>query len=156
MGFVAQNRVADIVVMRHLHIIKKDHILELRRVADDAVGSDERLTADKRAGTHLRAGPNDGGTCNAGIGINLGRLRDPDVLRRTIILLLRKRFAKLKDEVSNPGERLPGVFPLAQQRSRLRMRKVIEIDNLCFFHKTIPPDAANFLLQCEKETVPDN
>ena len=37
MRFVSQDGVADIIIMRHLNIIKDDHILHLGRVSDHAV-----------------------------------------------------------------------------------------------------------------------
>ena len=43
MGLVAENGVADIIIMRHLYIIEKNDVFELRGVADDAVIADERI-----------------------------------------------------------------------------------------------------------------
>ena len=40
MTVVTQDAVADIVVVRSLNMVKKDHVLELDTVSDDTVGTD--------------------------------------------------------------------------------------------------------------------
>ena len=57
MAVVAENRVADIVVMRHLHMIEQNDILQFNGVADNTVRTDKRAAADKCTVAHFGIGP---------------------------------------------------------------------------------------------------
>ncbi len=53
MRLVAQNAVAHVVVMGHLHAVEKYDVFKLGGVAHHAVFTDERTAADKGAMPYL-------------------------------------------------------------------------------------------------------
>ena len=49
MGFIAQNAVADVIVVRNLHPVEKNYVFKLGRVANHAAATDYRTATDKGA-----------------------------------------------------------------------------------------------------------
>src|SRR5699024_5766728 len=58
-GLVAQDRVADIVKVGHLHPVKQNRVFQLDRVANDAALADEDAPANEGAGAELGPLPDD-------------------------------------------------------------------------------------------------
>ena len=79
MRLIAEDRVADIVVMRDLDIVKQDDIFQFRRIADNTVLADKRRTADERGVPDLGARTDDAGSCDLCGRKDLGGLVDPDI-----------------------------------------------------------------------------
>lgn len=72
---IAEDGVTDIVIMRHLHVIKQHDVFQLCGVADDGVFADYGAAANKRAMTNLCAVVYDAGCADVRRGEYLRVLR---------------------------------------------------------------------------------
>ena len=117
MRLIAKYGVADIVIVRGLHIVKQHDVFKLGRVSDNGVFSDYRTAADKRAVAHLRAVVNDAGRADIRRGKNLRVACYPHVIAALFVLLLRQRIAESNDEVGYIGQHLPWVGLTLKKRS---------------------------------------
>ena len=88
MGLKSQNRIPHIVIMRHLYLVKENHILKLRRVAYHCSLSHQGISPDKGTVADLRILSDDGGACNKRRGSHLCGTGNPDILSPLLILLL--------------------------------------------------------------------
>ena len=113
---VTKNGISHIIVMRNLNIIKKNHVLQLRRIAYYCIGSDNYLSADKSAVANLRLRSDDYRPDNSCCRRNLGAFVNPDSLCRIHILIFRQGFSQLFHILPNMGQSLPGILKLLQQR----------------------------------------
>ena len=84
--------------MRHLYIIEKNDVFELRGVADDAVIADERIAADESAGAHLGLMPDDARRAEIRGGIDLRVARDPNALLGMVVFVRAERRAERGDQ----------------------------------------------------------
>ena len=55
MGFVSEDRIADVVEVRNLYIVKKNAIFQLAGISDNCVFTDYGRAAYVRAVTNFRA-----------------------------------------------------------------------------------------------------
>ena len=95
----AENRVADVVVVGNLNVVEDHGVLDLGRVADDAIFADERRAADERAVPHLGSGADHGRSRDQGGRCDLRRLVYPDLGRDLVVVLPGKGSAEFTDEV---------------------------------------------------------
>ena len=80
MGLVAEDGIADIVVMRGLDIVEEDNVLELAGVSHHGVFADNGTAADKGTVADFGTVVDDAGRTDPGRGKDFGILCDPDTL----------------------------------------------------------------------------
>ena len=66
MGFISQNGIPHIIIMGYLDLIKKDHIFQFCRVANNSPLSYQSISPDKSAMAYLCVFPNDCRPVNIG------------------------------------------------------------------------------------------
>ena len=129
-GLIAQNGVAYIIIMGHLHVVEEDHVLQLGGVAHHAVVAHQGAAPDEGALAHLGAVADDAGAVDIGGGEDGGVLGDPHVGGGVVILRLAEGGAQGQDQVGDAGERLPGIGELLQIFACRRVGQVIHILNM--------------------------
>ena len=129
MGIDAENAVAHIIVMRDLNMIEQNHILQLDRVAHNAVFPHQRASPDKGSMTHFRACTDNAGSAEIGCGHDFGCFMNPDMLRNLVIFVCGKRFPESENQVLNAGKCFPGICKLRQILSRHGFREIIQLCN---------------------------
>ena len=128
---VAEDGVADVVIVRGLDVVEQDDVLELNGVADDCVLADDGAAADERAVADLRAVVDDAGRAEVSRGEHLCVLRHPYALAGVIELVRIERGAELEDEVLYPVKHLPGVGLAVKQ---FLCDGLIQIEKLFYFN----------------------
>ena len=111
----AQDAVAHIIVMGHLDLVKKDHVLELGGVAYDRLFADNGGTADKGALADLRFLINDAGAADISGIKYFGALCDPDILPALFEPVFGQGPAQLDDKIADAGQGLPGIRHVFEQ-----------------------------------------
>ena len=115
---VAQNGIAHIIVMGHLHPIEKHHVFQLCGVAHHGVLSHNGVAADEGAVADLRLFADDGRAVDISRGRHGGRTGDPHVLAHLLIVFCRKGGAQFFDKRTDIGQRLPGISQALEQFRR--------------------------------------
>ena len=98
MGLVPQDGIAHVVIVRHLHVVKEDHVFQLRGIAHHTVVPHQGAAPDEGTGTDLGLMADDAGPGDVVVGIDHGVLGDPHVLLGMVVLLGAQRGAQLQDE----------------------------------------------------------
>ena len=129
MGFIAQDGVPHIIVVRNLHIVEQDHIFELGRVAHHTVGAHQGVASDKCPLADLGFRADNGWSVDISGREYRGAFRNPDILPALFIFFWRKRFPQLADKRPDTGKRLPRIRVLLQIFRCRRVREVIQIAN---------------------------
>ena len=128
MGLIAQDAVAHVVVVGRLHAVEQDDVLQLHGVAHHAVVAHQGAAADERAVAHLRACADDAGCAQIGGGRHHGGLVYPN-LRRTLRKVRLQCGPQLPDQVTDAGQRLPGIGEARQIRRCTGMGQVEQVLN---------------------------
>ena len=76
----AEDRVADVIEMRHLAAVEEDAVLDLARIADDRARADDDVLADVGAVANLAVRPDPRRALDVGAGLDHRALADVDVL----------------------------------------------------------------------------
>ena len=95
----AEDRITDIVVMRHFYVVEDDHVLQFARIADDTIRTDQGRAAHKSAVAHLGMRPDDAWRTKIGTRKDMGRLMDPDMFRNFVIFIFRKMFPQRENQI---------------------------------------------------------
>lgn len=64
--FIAQNGIADVIIVRGLHAVEKDAVFQLAGIADHRAVADEHVAADKRSRGAPRSFRQSRTACDAG------------------------------------------------------------------------------------------
>ena len=136
MGLIAQNRVAHIVIVGGLHIVKEDDIFKLAGVAHNRLLANDCTAPDKSAVAYLSFMINDAGRANVCRGENAGILGNPNALIRIIKFLRIKSGAQLKDKALYIIQNFPGIGLALEERGCNAVFKVQQIFD--FNHITSP------------------
>ena len=120
--FIAQNGIADVIIVRGLHAVEKDAVFQLAGIADHRAVADEHVAADKRAGAHLGLFANHARACDAGRRRNRRRLGDPHIRRRMIVSAQIERSADFEHRFADVGKRFPRIFARGKHLFRAGMR----------------------------------
>lgn len=108
-GFVAEDGIAHIVVVRRLYIIKKDNVFKLNRVAHYAVPSDESIAADERTVPDFGSVVDDAGAENACTVKDDGVFCDPYVSLWMVKFIFGQGSSDLENGLSYERKRFPRV-----------------------------------------------
>ena len=87
MALIAKNGVTYVVVMRHLHIVEQNDVLQLHRITDNAVCAYECGTSYKSTVTNLRLRADDTWCTEIRAREYLRRLMHPDALCALFVLI---------------------------------------------------------------------
>ena len=123
---IAEDRIADIVIVRGLDMIEQDHVLQFDTVPDDAVRTDQGRTADEGAVTDLPLRSDDAGRAEIRGREHLRRPVDPDVLRYFLIVLSQRR-TEGQNEFLDALQRFPGIGELKKIILCKGMIQIIQI-----------------------------
>src|SRR5947207_6442277 len=130
---MADNRVADIIEMRHLAVVKHENVLEFAGVAHHAVVSDDDVLAHVGTVANLAVFPDDGRAFDHGAVLHHRALADKNLVanpRRARAFIEQTRAQVAAQIVLQLAERLPGVFAAVEQRSVRCLRKLEQIGRL--------------------------
>ena len=118
MGVATQDRVADIIIVGGLNIVKEDHVFQLHGVAHHSLLADDSAAADERAVPNLRLMVDDAGPADVGRGEHFGVFCNPDILAGVVILIQGQGCAQGLDVVAQLTQNFPGVGLALKQRRR--------------------------------------
>ena len=128
MAVVAEDGIADVVVMRGLDMIEQDHVLQLDAVADNTVSTDECGASDESAMTHLSIRSDDAGSAEISRREDLRSLVDPDSGLYFFVVLSQRR-TQGKDQILDPLECFPRIGEMAEIICREGMFKIVKVIN---------------------------
>ena len=112
--------------MRHLNLIKQDHILKLRRIPDYRSFTDDGISADKRTLSYLRVLPDDRRPMNVRGFEYLRGPGDPHILSDFIIFIFRKRRAETQNEFADLRKHLPRIGDSLEDIFRNRLLQCVQ------------------------------
>ena len=132
MTFVTKNTVTDIIVVRNLHIVKKNHIFQFSAVSHNTVSANQRAPADKSSGAYFCFMSDDCRCTDIVVRIDFGVPGNPDIFTDLFKLILRQGFTQFDNEFLDFPKSFPGIFCVFQNSRRPRVCQVIKI--FCFQH----------------------
>ena len=124
---VTEYRIAYIVVMRSLNVVKEDDVLQLNRVAHHALAANKSRSSYERAVSDFCLRSDDAWSSELSARKHLGRLVDPYVFADLFILLRIECRTELKDEVLDALQRFPRISELAEVVLRECMVEIVKI-----------------------------
>jgi hypothetical protein len=113
--------------MGSLHVIEKDNVLELYRVAHNTVIAYKCASSDERAVAYFGISSDNAGSSQICCGENLCGLMYPYVFGRVIVLVLAERLAQCDYKFADTLESLPRICELAEIILCRCMREVIKL-----------------------------
>ena len=139
--FVAQHGIADIVIMRGLHLIKENTIFQFAGVTNHRTIADEHIPADERSGAHLGFFTDDARTGDAGRRRDRRGFSDPHILSRVIVIAQIQPLTDGQHRFADFRERFPRIFARGKHLCRAGMRQVKQIADFNRVHikPTLPP-----------------
>ena len=138
---VAQHGIADVVIMRGLHLVKEDTVFQLAGVANHRAIADEHIPADERAGAHLGFFTDDARAGDAGRRRNRRGFGDPHILSRVIVIVQIQPLTDGQHRFADFRECFPRIFARGKHLCRAGMRQVKQIADFNRVHikPTLPP-----------------
>ena len=139
MRLVAQNGISHVVVVRRLHTVKQNHVLQFHGVAHNGILAHNGAAANERTMPHLCAVVNDAGRADVCRGKYLCVLGNPYALLRVVKFLFRQRGPQLQNEVADLPQNFPRVGLSGKYFCRDRFGQVQQFLNFhaafhCLFH----------------------
>ena len=110
MSFIAQNRIPDIIVVRHLHLIKKNHILKLCGIAYHSSFSNQSAAADKGTVAHLGFPAHNNRPVQKRGRSDLCGLMDPHIAVSFFVFFRIQAVAQSNYKIADSLKRVPGIL----------------------------------------------
>ena len=106
MGFITQDRVTYIVIMRYLDVIKQYHIFQFRRISHHGMFPHDGTAANKRTVTDLSFFINDHRTMDICRRCHYCTSGDPYILAPPLKLVVRQFLSQLNDKITDQRQNL--------------------------------------------------
>ena len=140
MGPASQDRVSNVVEMRHLNPVKQDGVLDLCGISDDAAASDDHIAPQESAGADLRVRTDEQRSLDGCCRRQLHRLVNVHILADELILSGGKDLRDLLDDLADVGKHFPRIRVFLQPFAADGIGQVIQrLDGHFFFFHDFSP-----------------
>ena len=140
MRFISKDSISHIIIMRNLHLIKKNGVFKLCGIAYYCSLSDNCFSSDKSTVTDFCIFSNNNRSVNAGCRRNLCCFCNPDVSFSVFILLRIQGISKLYNKISDFRKHFPRIcFSLKQFRRYCLFQVQKFLNSIIFHHFFFPP-----------------
>ena len=126
---MAENRIADVIVVRHLRAVEEQRVFQLGRIADHAAIADDDIFAYVGVVADLAVFPDDGRTFDHRAGFHKGDSADDDAVAdaRAGKTFGRILFRHLVEPGFNLLERIPGEIAAVEDGGVSGLRQVEQV-----------------------------